>query len=42
MADRVAGDWLEWDAKALKFKDPRANGLVRREYRAGWKVEGLG
>jgi predicted dehydrogenase len=42
MADRVAGEWLEWDDKSLKFKDPRANGLVHRDYRAGWKVEGLG
>ncbi|HEX5104190.1 MAG TPA: Gfo/Idh/MocA family oxidoreductase [Pirellulaceae bacterium] len=42
MADRVAGEWLEWDAKALKFSDPRASELVRREYRDGWQVDGLG
>jgi predicted dehydrogenase len=42
MADRVAGEWLEWDAKALKFTDQRANKLVRRNYREGWKVAGLG
>jgi len=42
MSDRVAGEWLEWDAKALSFNDPRANPLVRRDYRDGWNVEGLG
>jgi hypothetical protein len=42
MADRVAGQWLNWDAKALKFDNPQATALVRREYREGWKVPGLG
>jgi len=43
MADRVAGEWLEWNAKALKFtNNAQANGLVRRDYRDGWKVPGLG
>jgi predicted dehydrogenase len=43
MADRVAGEWLEWDRKALKFSNnAKANALVRREYREGWRVPGLG
>ncbi len=43
MADRCAGEWLEWDRKALKFTNStKANGLVRRAYRDGWKVAGLG
>jgi predicted dehydrogenase len=43
MADRCAGEWLEWDAKALKFpKHKKANALVRRSYRDRWKVAGLG
>lgn len=42
MADRVAGEWLAWDAKGLKFDNAKANALVRREYRDGWKVPGLG
>ena len=43
MADRFAGGWLEWDRKALRFTNqPAATQLVRREYRDGWKVEGLG
>jgi hypothetical protein len=42
MADRVAGEWLEWNAKALQFQNTQANQLVRRDYREGWKVTGLG
>lgn len=43
VADRVAGQWLEWDAKALKFKNSaEATKLVHRVYRDGWKVPGLG
>lgn len=43
MADRCAGEWLEWDRKALKFTNStKANALVRRAYRDGWKVAGLG
>lgn len=42
MADRFAGEWLEWDRKALKFTNqPQATALVRRAYRDGWKVPGL-
>ena len=43
MADRFAGEWLEWDREKLAFTNrPEANALVRRDYRDGWKVEGLG
>lgn len=43
MADRAAGEWLEWNQKALQFtSNAQANSLVRREYREGWKVPGLG
>jgi predicted dehydrogenase len=43
MADRFAGEWLEWDRKALKFtNNTKASALVRRAYRDGWKVPGLG
>jgi predicted dehydrogenase len=43
MADRVAGEWLEWDAASCQFKgNQAANALVRREYRQGWNVPGLG
>jgi predicted dehydrogenase len=43
MADRVPGEWLEWDRAALKFKNhSKANALLRRSYRDGWKVAGLG
>jgi hypothetical protein len=43
MADRHAGEWLEWDAGGLKFTNhAKATSLVRRDYREGWKVAGLG
>ena len=43
IADRCAGEWLEWDRSALKFQNhPEATRLVRRTYREGWKVPGLG
>ena len=43
MADRFAGEWLEWDRNALQFSGhAQASALVRRTYRDGWKVPGLG
>ena len=42
-ADRCAGEWLEWDQAGLKFKHhAKATALVRRRYREGWKIAGLG
>lgn len=43
MADRVAGAWLEWDHKLQTFTNSaQATALVRRAYREGWQVPGLG
>ncbi len=43
MADRVAGKWLEWDRESQEFTNsPEATALVRRNYREGWKIAGLG
>ncbi|WP_153558307.1 Gfo/Idh/MocA family protein [Roseimaritima sediminicola] len=43
MADRVGTDWLHWDREQLRFEgSPEANALVRRTYREGWGVPGLG
>lgn len=43
MADRMAGEWLAWDAESLRFPDhPAADTLLRRQYREGWQVDGLG
>jgi hypothetical protein len=43
MADRVAGEWLQWDRKLQKFtNNAKATALVRRTYRDGWQVAGLG
>lgn len=42
-ADRFPGEWLEWDQAALKFKGhAKATASVRRAYRDGWQVKGLG
>ncbi len=44
MADRVASvDWLDWNQEQQSFTNSDdASALVRRSYREGWKVEGLG
>ncbi len=43
MADRVAGDWLDWNGERQTFTgSDEATALVRRPYRDGWNVEGLG
>lgn len=44
MADRVAGDdWLDWNQQQQAFTgSSEATALVRRSYREGWKIEGLG
>ncbi|MEQ1854783.1 MAG: hypothetical protein ABMA01_24710 [Chthoniobacteraceae bacterium] len=43
MADRFPNEWLEWERETQTFKNrPEATALVRRTYRDGWKVAGLG
>ena len=43
MADRAAGDWLHWDPENQTFTgNDSATALVRRAYRDGWQVQGLG
>jgi len=43
VAIRMPGTVLQWDAPNLKFPNsPDAERLLRRTYREGWKVEGLG
>jgi hypothetical protein len=42
LATRFPMTTLQWDAAALKVTNvAEANRFVRREYRAGWEVEGL-
>jgi predicted dehydrogenase len=42
VAVRMAGQELRWDAANLKFPNcPEAEKYLRRNYREGWKVEGL-
>jgi hypothetical protein len=43
IANRFPKQKLIWDAQALQFTNvPEANAFLRRTYRAGWEVEGLG
>jgi hypothetical protein len=42
VANRLAGQTLEWDAEAMRVKNVEAaNALLRRTYREGWAIEGL-
>ena len=41
IAQRVPGRRLVWDAARLRFDDPAATALVRRQYRKGWEIDAL-
>ena len=41
-ARMVAGKTLRYDSAKQTFDDAAATAMVRRSYRDGWKVEGLG
>ena len=43
LAEKFPNQWLAWDRENMKVSNmPEANALVKRDYRDGWKVEGLG
>ena len=43
VVNRFPEEKLIWDAEALEFTNqPAANAYLRRDYRDGWQVEGLG
>lgn len=43
LADRFPQQTLVWDSAAMKVKDqPAADALIKRTYREGWQVPGLG
>ncbi|MDQ1256064.1 MAG: hypothetical protein QG656_660, partial [Candidatus Hydrogenedentes bacterium] len=43
VAVRVKEKTLEWDAPGMRFPNaPEADALLRRGYREGWHIEGLG
>jgi len=43
IANRFQGERLEWDARNLRFPNkPEAGQYLRRDYREGWEIEGLG
>jgi predicted dehydrogenase len=43
LAEKFPNQWLAWDREHMKVSNmPEASELVRRDYRDGWKIEGLG
>jgi predicted dehydrogenase len=42
IASRFPGATLKWDSPGLKFDLAEANQFVRRDYREGWRIPGLG
>jgi predicted dehydrogenase len=42
IASRFPNKTLMWDSPQLKFDLPEANPFVRRDYREGWRIPGLG
>jgi predicted dehydrogenase len=43
LTDRFPGQWLEFDRETCQISNhPEANRLVKRDYRDGWKIPGLG
>jgi hypothetical protein len=43
LATRFPKTTLEWNAAKMKFRNsPEADAFVRRTYRSGWQVKGLG
>ena len=43
LATRFPNTTLEWNAEKMKFRNSaEADGYLRRRYRSGWGVKGLG
>lgn len=43
LADRSPGEWLDWNAGSMKFTNGgEINQYVKRRYRKGWEISGLG
>ena len=42
LATRFPNTTLEWNGAKAKFLQKEANAFLRRKYRAGWSVPGLG
>lgn len=42
IASRFPKITLDWNSKKMQFRQPEANPFVRRNYRKGWAVTGLG
>ncbi|WP_082407913.1 hypothetical protein [Verrucomicrobium spinosum] len=43
LAEHAPGQWLEWDRSSMTVPHrPELNAHIKRPYRNGWQVEGLG
>lgn len=43
LAEKFPNEWVAWDREAMKVTNiSEANALVRRDFRDGWRLEGLG
>jgi len=43
VAEKFPNQWLSWDRENMKITNmPEANAFVKRDYRDGWRIEGLG
>lgn len=43
LAENFPNQWLDWDRESMKVTNlPEASKFVKRDYRDGWKVAGLG
>ena len=42
LAEHASGEWLSWNPETQKTNNDKVNALLKREYRDGWKVAGLG
>ena len=43
LAEKFQNEWVSWDREAMKVTNfTEANAMVKRDFRDGWKIEGLG
>jgi len=42
IASRFPKTTLKWDFRKMKFNETAANEFIKRDYRQGWQIKGLG
>jgi hypothetical protein len=40
--EQAPGEWVTWDRATMQTNRPEINATLKREYREGWKIAGLG